>query len=80
MGNLSIMDIKVLQSRFARLASFLSDCAKQNKHCHFFIFFNLFNQKMIFMQNLLEKDNNVQISNVNQLNVNHEQHKNLTGY
>ena len=73
MGNLSIMDIKVLQSRFARLASFLSDCAKQNKHCHFF---NLFNQKMIFMQNLLEKDNNVQMSNVNQLNVNHEQNKN----
>ena len=32
------------------------------------------------MQNLLEKDNNVQMSNVNQLNVNHEQHKNQTGY
>ena len=32
------------------------------------------------MQNLLEKDNNVQMSNVNQLNVNHEQNKNYAGY
>ena len=73
MGNLSIMDIKVLPSRFARLASFLSDCAKQNKHCHFF---NLFNPKMIFNAKFAKKDYNVQMSNVNQLNVNHEQQKN----